>query len=302
MSSIVASESTLNETSPLPIDALRAGAFIRRPRRRSRVWFWLSVVWIGLIVVVAVGVQWLPIHNYTTAVGMPNLSPSWSSEFLGTNNIGQSTLSRLCYGARISITIGLVSTSIGISIGGLLGLAAAQFGGIANALVDVFANTVLAIPPILLLLAIVAALQPSLITLTGGLALLVIPTFARLTRANTISQLDRGYVVAATGMGASHRRIMFRELLPNAAPPVLSYGVIIVAALMIAEGSLSFLGLGIPPPTPSWGGMIAQGEQDLSYAPWPVLLPCIAMFLTVFSLNTIGDRLVAKFDKREIAL
>jgi peptide/nickel transport system permease protein len=274
------------------------GVRLARPTFFANLVFWIAAVWLAIVIVVALTVQWLPIQNYTVAVGVPNVAPHLGKEFLGTNGIGQSMLSRICYGARISITIGIFSTAIGMVIGGVLGLLSAQFGGILSAVVDLLSNSVLAIPPILLLLAIVAALQPSLSTLTIGLAIVVIPTFARVTRANALSQMARGYVIAARSMGAANWRLMLREVLPNVLPAVLSYAVISVGNLMIAEGSLSFLGLGIPPPTPSWGGMIAEGQARLAFAPWPVFLPCVALFLTVYSLNTLGDRLLARLDIR----
>jgi peptide/nickel transport system permease protein len=165
--------------------------------------------------------------------------------------------------------------------------------------VDILANTVLAVPPIIFLLAIVAALQPSNWTLVISLSLLVLPTFARLAKANAMAQMGREYILAANAMGAGNARILFRELMPNAAAPVLAYSFLVVANLIVAEGALSFLGLGVPPPHPTWGEMIASGQELLQREPWPVLIPAFVLVITVLALNTIGEELQRKIYARD---
>jgi peptide/nickel transport system permease protein len=158
-------------------------------------------------------------------------------------------------------------------------------------------DALLAFPPLVLLLAISSILRPSFGTLLFGLTVLVIPTFARLARANTLNWASREFVLAARNMGASRLRIAFREILPNLAPPILAYLPTVVAALIVAEGSLSFLGLGLPSPTPSWGSMIADGKDFLRTDPDLVLIPAATIFLTIFALNQVGDRARARFDR-----
>jgi peptide/nickel transport system permease protein len=153
-----------------------------------------------------------------------------------------------------------------------------------------------------LLLALVSVLTPSLKNEIIALGFLGIPTFARIARANTLVMGRREFVMAAKVMGATNSRVLTKEILPNLIIPIMSYGFLIVAALMIADGSLSFLGLGIPPPTPSWGSMIAAGQPNLQRDPHLVFVPAIFLFLTVFSLNTVGDRARARFDTKTAAI
>lgn len=272
-------------------------------RRHRRIVYRLAVAWMALLVFAAVFADLLPLAPYERTVGPSLQAPGLrGSEPLGTDRLGRSLLTRSVYGARVSLAVGLLGTMIALLIGGLAGLLAAQFKGIVRILVDILANTVLAIPPIIFLLAIVAALQPSIPTLVVSLSLLVLPTFARLTKANALAQMGREYMLAAHAMGASHARILFRELMPNAAAPVMAYSFLVVANLIVAEGALSFLGLGVPPPYPTWGGMIAQGQGLMQTEPWPVLVPATILFLTVFSLNTIGENLQKKLYSREAQL
>ncbi len=264
-----------------------------------------SMGWVLLLVIVALTVQWLPLHDPTT-VARPdfatNLPPSWSPELLGTDAVGRSILSRLAYGARVSIGISFLSTVLAMVVGWLLGLVTAYFGRWVTVVVDILANVVLAVPALLLLLAIMLALRPTLPTLICALSLTFIPAFMRLTRANAQTQLSRDFVVAARSLGASTWRILFAEVLPNTILPLLSYATLVLPGIIVTEGSLSFLGFGVQPPTPSWGAMIAQGQATLSLYPWPALIPCMVLFLTVLSLNTLGDWVRVRFDAREAQL
>jgi peptide/nickel transport system permease protein len=273
----------------------------RRGRRLPPIMFWLASLWLAIVGIVAIFADVLPLANVATPVGDPALGPSWS-ELLGTDDLGRSMLARLAFGGRISLAVGLLATLIGLVAGCLLGLLAAYFKGAVGAVVDILGNTVLAIPPLVFLLAIAAAVQPSLPTLVISLAVLITPTFARLAKANALVVMSRESVLAATALGAGHRRLLFREILPNLLPPILAYAVIVTATMIVAEGSLSFLGLGVPPPAPSWGEMIADAQSDMARHPWPVFAPCIAIFLTVFALNIVGDRLQQRFSLREAAL
>jgi peptide/nickel transport system permease protein len=169
-------------------------------------------------------------------------------------------------------------------------------------IVDILTNTVLAIPSLLLLLAIILAMRPTPITLVWALGVIFIPTFMRLTRANALSQMHRDFVIAAKAMGASGPRLIIREVVPNCLPPLISYAVLVLPAVIITEGTLSFLGFGVQPPTPSWGSMIAGAQSSLSQNPWPALIPCIVLFVTVYSLNTLGDALRVKLDVRDAKL
>ncbi|QRP42865.1 ABC transporter permease [Amycolatopsis sp. FDAARGOS 1241] len=292
-------------TLPIPPAEVADAATDQLPRngkKRPRVTLVLAVAWLGVVVFFALFAGLLPLASVATPVGDSGQLPGGGGQLLGTDGLGRSILSRLAFGGRISLAVGVIATLAGLTAGCLLGLVAAYFKGIVGTVVDILANTVLAIPPLVFLLAVAAAVRPSLSTLVFSLALLNLPTFARLAKANALSVMTRDYVLAAHAMGASHRRVLFREVLPGLIRPVAAYAVVVMATMIVAEGSLSFLGLGVPPPAPSWGGMIAEAKTDITIYPWPVFAPCLAIFLTVFALNVVGDRLQRRFALKESVL
>ncbi|MCL2396085.1 MAG: ABC transporter permease [Acidimicrobiaceae bacterium] len=266
--------------------------------RRFRPVFWACIIWIGLVVLVALTVQWLPIHSPVGVIGIPNTNPNFSHELLGTDAIGRSMDSRLAYGARTSMEISVLATVIPLFIGVVLGLLSTYYGGVVTVITDIIGNSILSIPGLLFLLAIVVAMGSGKPVLIGAISILFIPAYMRLSRASAMSQMEREYVTAARAMGASSWRILARELLPNTLPSLLTYALVVLPAVIIIEGTLSFLGFGVQPPTPSWGQMIAQGEQYMTTSPWQAFIPCLVLFFTVFSLNTLGDHFRAKIDVR----
>jgi peptide/nickel transport system permease protein len=269
-----------------------------RSRRRGGLGLWLAGGWLVLLAVVAVSVGLLPLAAPDAPVGGPNVPPFTAfPEVLGTDGIGRSVLSRLAHGARISLAVSFGATLLAAVGGTLLGVLAAYLRGFAEAVIGVLLDATLAFPPLLLLLALAAVVRPGIWTLVASLGLLFVPPFARLAKATALGRLGREYVVAAQALGAGHGRLLFRELLPGCVPPVASYAVVMAALMIMMEGALSFLGVGIPPPAPSWGAMIASGKDFLAMAPQLVLVPCAAMFLTVLSLNTVGERLRARVDQ-----
>ncbi|RBY84395.1 ABC transporter permease [Blastococcus sp. TF02A-26] len=268
-------------------------------RRRRSLSVGLSYTWLALVVVLAALVPLLPVSDFDIAAGPPRTSPAFGELdlLLGTDNFGRSILSRVLYGGRVSLVVGLIAGMAAFVIGTFLGLLAGYFGRWVDAVITYVTDALLAFPPLILLLSISAVTKPSLFTLTVGLTILVIPSFVRLSRANTIAWRSREFVRAARNMGATSPRIIRREILPNVLPTVASYLPLVIASLIVAEGSLSFLGLGIPAPTPSWGGMISDGKDSLNDAAYLVLVPSVVVFLTVFALNQIGDSLRARFDR-----
>lgn len=226
--------------------------------------------------------------------------PDWSvNGLLGTDALGRSILSRIIYGARATLTIVCVATAISLTFGLLLGMLAGFYRGFIERLVDLFANAVAALPPILVLLALIAATGTSVTTMTLALGFLEIGTYARISKGGVISQNDRDYVLAARALGASDLRLLVREILPNLFPTLAALMPPLMAGLIITEGSLSFLGYGIAAPDPSWGGMIADSTDLLSRFPLLVLGPILSIVLTVYSLNTVGDYLARRIDTRE---
>lgn len=226
--------------------------------------------------------------------------PEWSvNGLLGTDALGRSILSRILYGARATLTIVVVATAISLSIGVLLGMLAGYYRGVIERAVDLFANTIASLPPILVVLAIIAATGNSVTTMILTLGFLEIGTYARISKGGVISQNDRDYVLAARALGASDGRILLREILPNLFPTLAALMPPLMAGLIVTEGSLSFLGYGIASPNPSWGGMIADSTDLLSRFPVLILGPVLAIVLTVYALNTVGDFLASRIDSRE---
>jgi len=226
--------------------------------------------------------------------------PNWSlNGILGTDPLGRSVLSRIIHGARATLTIVCVATAISLCFGLLIGMLAGYYRGILERIVDLFANTVASLPPILVLLALITATGPSVITMTLTLGFLEIGTYARIAKGGVISQNDRDYVLAARALGASDLRILTREILPNLFPTLAALMPPLMAGLIITEGSLSFLGYGIAAPAPSWGGMVADSTDLLSRFPLLMLGPILAIVLTVYALNTVGDYLSRRVDTRD---
>ena len=270
------------------------------PARKSRsILVYLSFGWLATVLLAAALANVLPIAPYAVPIGAPRLPPSFDSLdlILGTDTLGRSMLSRIIYGARVSLLVGTVAGLIGFTVGSLIGLVGGYFGKRLDSGVSLITDAMLAFPPLILLLALASVLTPSIPTMLLGLTLVVIPGFIRLARANTMAWGSREFVRASRNMGAGHSRILFKEILPNVLAPLAAFLPIIMAALIVAEGSLSFLGLGIPPPQPSWGGMIGDGKNYIADYPHLVFVPSLAIFFTVFALNQAGDHLRYKFDR-----
>jgi peptide/nickel transport system permease protein len=271
--------------------------------RRAPVSVWLAVGWFALLAILAITADFLPIERTDALAGDPNVGPAlrWP-EFLGFDNFGRSELTRIIYGARESLLVGFLAVAIAMAVGTTIGMIAGFRGGWADRIITVFIDAALAFPALILLIALAVVLTPSVSTLVIELGILLTPTFARLTRGTTLSIANREFVVAARAMGATNRRVIVRELFPNVALMLSSYLFIVCSVAIVAEGSLSFLGLGIPPPAPSWGGMISTGRPFFSEAPHEVWLPSIALILTVVSLNVIGEWVRRKIEVRESVL
>ncbi|MFD7205464.1 ABC transporter permease [Streptomyces sp. NPDC059893] len=260
---------------------------------------YLSYGWLLVVVAAALLAGVLPLASYAVPVGPPRQAPEFGSLdlLLGTDGQGRSILSRCVYGAQVSLVVGAVAGCVGAVFGTALGMTAGYLGGRWDSAVRLVTDALLAFPPLILLLALSSILTPSVRTLLAGLTLLTVPSFVRLGRAATLAWAGRDFVQAARTLGAGRRRILVREVLPNAAPSLGAYLPVVMAALLVAEGSLSFLGMGIPPPRPSWGGMIADGKDTIADAPHIVFVPALVIFLTVFALNQTGDHLRRRFDR-----
>ena len=276
-----------------------------QPLRRGRklgLLFWSAIGWLALVFAVAIFADFLPIPSPTDMDMLERRAPFSAEHWLGTDGLGRDELSRLIHGARISLAVGLLAPVIGLIIGGALGMLAGYFGGRFETIVVGSMDVLLAFPPLILVLAVIAFVGQSILNLTLILGALSIPASMRVARAATLTLSRREFVIAAQALGASHARILLRELLPNVILPLLAFFLLGVAVIIVVEGSLSFLGLGVPPPISSWGSMIGEGRESLEGAPRLAFLPAIAMFLTVLSFNLVGDTLRALTDPRQGAL
>lgn len=268
-----------------------------RPKRPIA--YWVSLTWICVLTAAAVFAGVLPLRDPNRAdFSRIAEGPSWTYWF-GTDEVGRDIFARVIHGARVSLLIGIASVILGMVVGGMLGMIAGYLKGRAEGVIVTITDALLAFPALVLLLTLAAVFGQNLPTLVLGLALLTVPTFIRLTRANTLVISQREFVVAARAYGSRSLRVMMRDVAPNVIMPLMAYCFIIAGVVIVAEGSLSFLGLGLPPPTASWGGMIAGGRIDLDTKPHIVLMPGMVMFLTVLAFTMVGEHLRRNFDVRE---
>jgi peptide/nickel transport system permease protein len=274
----------------------------RKKGRRLGVLFWVAIGWLTFVFAVAIFATVLPLPSPTDMDMLERRAPFSAEHWLGTDGLGRDELSRLIYGARISLVVGICAPVIGLVIGGALGMLAGYFRGRFESGVVGSMDVLLAFPPLVLALAVTAYLGQSIFNLTMILGVLSVPAFMRVARAATLTLARREFVIAAQALGATHARILLRELLPNVMLPLLAFFLLGVAVIIVVEGSLSFLGLGVPPPISSWGSMIGEGRESLDVAPRLAFLPAAAMFLTVLSFNLVGDTLRALTDPRQGAL
>ena len=270
---------------------------VHRGRRLGPL-FVCAIGWIVLIGLAAVLAGVLPIASPTDMDVLARRAPPSAQHLLGTDQLGRDELARLIYGALISLTVGLLAPVIGVTVGGCLGMMAGYFRGRLETLTVGSVDVLLAFPPLVFALAVTAYLGQSVLNLTLVIGVLGIPAFTRVARAVTLSLSEREFVTAARALGATHTRILLRELLPNVALPLLAFFLLGVAVTIVVEGALSFLGLGVPPPAPSWGSMIGEGRESLDLAPWLAFLPAGFMFATVLAFNIVGDTLRALTDPR----
>lgn len=268
----------------------------RRPRlpRISGLGTILAIAWSVVILLGALFVDFLPLseaRDPSLALTTPStLAPDFfSAHPFGTDSQGLDILGGLLYGARVSLVVGLGGVLVGALIGGALGLVAGYRGGWTDRIVSILTDTLLAFPSLILLIAIVTVLEPTLINVTLALGIMVVPSYARLVRANAMSFANREFVTAARSLGAGELRIMLREVAPNIVSPVVSYSFMLIAVLIVAEASLSYLGLSIPRPEPTWGNMISAGQSDFQREPQLVGIPAVVLFLTVLSFNQLGE-------------
>jgi len=224
--------------------------------------------------------------------------PPSGSHLLGTDSKGRDILSRIVYGARVSLAVGITASLFSLCIGTVAGLLAGYFGGTVDMVLSQIFDIFLAFPSLLLAIGISAVMPPGLASAMLAITIVSWAGFARLVRGLTLSLKEQTYVEASAAIGATTGRILFRHILPNALPLLLVAGSLRVGGFILLEAALSFLGLGVQPPTPTWGSMISLNRMYINSAPWMVIFPGLAISITVISFNILGDFLRDKLDPR----
>jgi peptide/nickel transport system permease protein len=224
--------------------------------------------------------------------------PPSAQHLFGTDDLGRDVLSRIIYGSRVSLEVGIIAVGIALALGVTLGLLGGFVGGATDNVVMRFVDAVQAFPSLILALAITAALGPGIGNAMIAIGFVSMTTIARLTRGQTLAEREREYVAAARVIGVPPRVIMARHIWPNVTAPIIVQATLMIATAIVTEASLSFLGVGVVPPTPSWGAMLRSGSQYLETAPWLAFAPGIAIFVTVLAFNFVGDGVRQALDPR----
>ena len=285
--------------SPANLDYQEARRWSRLMRRflRSRNVMAGSIALGAVIIMVVLAAQISP-HKPTQQFRRHRLQPPNAEFLLGTDNLGRDILTRILYGGRVSLQVGIVSVAIGATLGTLLGLIAGYIGGWTDVLIMRFIDMMLAFPGILLALVIIAVLGRNLQNVMIAVGLSSIPVYTRVVRGSTLSVKQFDFIIAAGALGASSARIMARHILPNVLAPIIVVATNGVAGAIISGAALSFLGLGQQPPDPEWGLMLNEGRDYIRVAAWVTTYPGLAIMITVLSINLVGDGLRDILDPR----
>ena len=273
---------------------------IAPPQRRHNVALWLSVGWLTLVIASAVLAPWLGFLDdpHKPLAGPPEKGPSWSNWF-GTDQLGRDMFARSVWGGRLSLSIAGPAVGIGIVVGGVLGVMAGYFGKWIDLGISSVVNVALALPALVFALFIVTMLGQSYLNVTIAVTILTIPAIARIARAQALRFAAREFVTVADMMGAKWPRLLFREVLPNVVPALASIAFLAMGIVIIAEGSLSFIGVSVGSPSITWGNILSAGKGRLEDAPHIALIAGGVMFVTLMALNFVGDEMLRRLDVRE---
>jgi peptide/nickel transport system permease protein len=259
---------------------------------------WVGIVIFAVLVLLALAAPLLAPHSPLDQSIVDRMKPPSAEAWLGTDQYGRDILSRVLYGARVSLVVGIVSVMLGLVIGGGLGVIAGYFGGWLDAVIMRIMDVFLSFPTLIMGIVIVALLGPSLTNVVIAITATLVPKFARIARAPTLSVKERPYIEACHALGYSDLRIMLVHVVPNIFAEIVVMASLWTANAILIEAGFSFLGLGVRPPTPTWGGMIREGFEFIFQAPWMALAPGGCILLAVLSLNLIGDGLRDAVDPR----
>jgi len=295
MTTVALADGTPRSPADLRTSSTRAGVLPRLLRRPSAA---VGLVIIVAFVVLALFAPWIaPYDPIATSFATVRKAPS-AAHWFGTDEIGRDVFARVVFGARASLLAGVVSVLISLSIGVPVGLLAGYAGGATDMLISRITDALLACPFLILAIALAAFLGPSLTNAMIAIGISATPIFIRLTRGTTLAIKAEDFVLAARAIGNPPWRIALRHVLPNIVPPLLVQATLAIAAAVIAEASLSFLGLGQQPPQPSWGSMLNTAKNYIDNAPWMAVWPGVSIFLLVLSFNLVGDGLRDALDPR----
>jgi len=246
-----------------------------------------------LFALAAVAAPWLAPFDPAAVNLRAMQQPPGAAHLLGTDDLGRDVLSRMLYAGRVSLSLTALVTAFALLLGATLGAIAGFAGGWADRLVTVAADALLSVPTLALAMVAGSIVRPNVLTLALVLALVAWPDIARITRAQVLTLRERGYAEAARALGAAPRRVLARHVLPNAVAPIIVAATLLSANVLLIESALSFLGYGMRPPTPSWGGMLNEAQAYYRQSPWLAIIPGIAITLTVSAINLLGDALRA---------
>ncbi len=293
-------QSTSQHSSKRSADTMDPTA--RGTQGRS-VLLWVCAGWLGLVLAAALLAPWLGFLDdpQQPLVGQPEEGPSWSHWF-GTDQLGRDMLSRSVWGSRLSLAIAGPAVGVGIVVGGFLGVIAGYFGRWVDAAVSSVIALTLALPALVFALFIVTMLGPSYLNVTLAVTILTIPAVARIARAQALRFVDREFVLVAQMLGARWPRILFREVFPNVVPALVSITFLAMGIVIIAEGSLSFIGVSVGSPSITWGNILAAGRGRIEQAPHIVFTTAGVMCLTLLAFNFVGDELLRRLNVREARL
>ena len=257
-----------------------------------------GVIVVGLLLCAAFA-PWIAPYPYDETNVRQRLKPPSAQFYLGTDNLGRDLFSRIVYGARISVTVGFGAVALGVLLATILGVVSGYLGGTFDVLVQRVVDAVMAFPFLVLLLSLMAVLGPGLLNVILVLAVPLSANNSRIIRSATLAAKEHQFVEAAQAVGASHLRMILRYILPNVMAPIIIIATIGLGFAILAEAALSFLGLGVPPPYPSWGEMLSGSGRSYMYqAPWMAIWPGVAISLAVFGFNMLGDALRDLLDPR----
>ena len=268
--------------------------------RRSRRLLLAGLVLVGMLAVAAAAAPWLTGYDPDAIVvsSYHGPLPPGGGHLLGTDTLGRDVWARLAYGARTSLFVGALAMGISLAIGTVTGLVAGYFGGLVDAALMWVVDLVLTMPSLLLLIVLATVLPPSILTIPLVIGVIGWTTLARTVRGEVLSLRERDYVLAARALGASHARIMVRHLLPGVIPGIIVLAALGMSGAIVVDAGLSYLGLGVPLPTPSWGRMVSDAQTYIAVAPWLVVCPGVAIALAVVGFNLIGYGLIDVMGRR----